>query len=107
MEYVQQFSPERVPEQEQQEEDEEDDDPLINYLRTFSYVQGAPALGVAEPNLMDLCLCILLILDEAVLCREQYWINSIHQCRLFVLVQCIISSHIRKYNLICKNVVSN
>ena len=41
MEYVQQFSPERVPEQEQQEEDEEDDDPLINYLRTFSYVQGA------------------------------------------------------------------
>ena len=37
----------------------------------------------------------------------QYWINSIHQCRLFVLVQCIISSHIRKYNLICKNVVSN
>ena len=68
MEYVQQFSPERVPEQEQQEEDEEDDDPLINYLRTFSYVQGAPALGVAEPNLMDLCLCILLILDEAVPC---------------------------------------
>ena len=40
-EYVQQFSPERVPDQVQQEEEGEDDDSqLIDYLRTFTYIQG-------------------------------------------------------------------
>ena len=39
-EYVQQFSPERVPDQVQQDGEGEDDDPLIEYLRTFTYIQG-------------------------------------------------------------------
>ena len=38
--YVQQFSPDYVPDQVQHEEEEDDESQLIDYLRTFNYIQG-------------------------------------------------------------------
>ena len=38
-EYVRQFTPEHVPEHNREEVQQDDDSQLINYLRTFNYVQ--------------------------------------------------------------------
>ena len=40
-EYVRQFTPEHVPEQDREEEEQDDNSQLINYLRTFSYIQNS------------------------------------------------------------------